>query len=160
MNTDAIELALDSRKKMKISLDKTTQYINWLKEKKLSFSYINLHISAIKHYIEYVRTHKRIQFFNSNDLKLIKFTHVSKNKHLPEEYILKFYDALEQFEPDIQFAFTALISTGIRVDHLKMIDWNEFLYSDTVVLRLGKGNKDRNIYSNPKLLSKLPYGAN
>lgn len=78
--------------------------------------------------------------------------YAKKPQQLPEilsqEEILKLYHAIENEKQ--KFIFLILYSTGIRKSELENLEEKDFdLFRDLIIIRRGKGNKDRHVSMSP-----------
>lgn len=119
----------------------------------------NVFISAVKHFIEYVRKTHNYTFFNVADLKLFKSSTISENEPLPEEYVLKIFDLVEteKLSHLEKFIVIALITTGVRSEQLynRGNNWNKLKDNNFMIID-AKGSKERKIFSNKYLSALLP----
>lgn len=139
------------------TLENIQTYINENLTNK-SMSTKNVFISAVKHFVEFVRVTYNHTYFNVRDIKLFRGSTVSKNQPLDDFTVGQVKDLLHENKylyKKERFIIAALLTTGVRSEQLSKNDWNELLHKDFIIIK-GKGEKERKIFSNDFIRRNLP----
>lgn len=119
----------------------------------------NVFMSAVKHFVEYVRKTYDYTFFNVADLKLYKSSTITENEPLSEEYVKKIFKLIktEKLSHLDKFIIIALLTTGVRSEQLynRQNNWNKLKDNNFMIID-AKGNKERKIFTNKYLSDLLP----
>ncbi len=119
-----------------------------IKEKKYTFSTLNIHISAIKTFYKY---------HFSIDIRQIHIPRPGKSKHLPK--VLSKEEVQRMIERCSNMKHRTLIitlySTALRREEILNLTLNDLMLDRRQLRIIGKGDKERYVYLSDKLISQL-----
>lgn len=137
-----------------VNLDHIKRYIDVLLDKGLTAQTINGHLIAIRRFYNYLIDEENSSLLNPVKKGLSLRIPSPLPRHVQDANVFHFFEAVEK--PRDKAMFILMLRCGLRVNEVANLTLNSIDYSRSqIMVRGGKGNKDRVVYISNDAASAL-----